>query len=146
MFSERIWSFRIEFVSQQELFIQTIVEYLRKKAPQLLLSPPVSKEDLTSKPLINAETINVLLAVLQLALSSLTNLELIRDIQTMLSTAKIYNSYVDQPLTRPTSIPLGLNSQSMYHHTPSPTNASNGHSISSQVRSFASMNCRFCPE
>lgn len=67
----------------------------------------------------------------------------------MLSTAKIYNSYLltnDQSLSRPTSIPLGLNSQQMYHHTPSPTNTSNGLSISSQVRSFPSMNCRFCIE
>ena len=134
----------------QELFVQTTVQYLRKKAPQLLVSPPLSKDDINLKPWVNAETITVLLAVLQIALPSITNLDLIREIQTMLSTAKIFNSFLltnEPPLARPTTIPLSLNSQSIFHHTPSPTNPSTGLAISGQLRpSFQSMNCRFSLE
>ncbi|CAF0989426.1 unnamed protein product [Adineta ricciae] len=71
----------------QELFIQTTVQYLRKKAPQLS-----SKDESNYKPIVNIEIISILLTVLQLALPSLTNPDLIQEIQTMIATAKILNN------------------------------------------------------
>ncbi|CAF3833846.1 unnamed protein product, partial [Rotaria sordida] len=148
----------------QELFVQTTIQYVRKKAPQLLLPPPLSKDDINFKSIINAETINVLLTVLQLALPLITNNELIQEIQTMLSTAKILNTLTstttttitttttgnifsntnlnEQTLQRPNSISLSLNPQQLYHHstsfTPSPTNPSSGLSLTAQLRSLLS--------
>jgi hypothetical protein len=95
------------------------------------------------KPISNAETINVLLTVLQLALPSITNAERIQEIQTMLSTAKILNLFSnDQTIQRPGSISLPLNPQQLYHHstsfTPSPTNPSGGLSLPTQLRSLQS--------
>jgi len=75
----------------QDLFIQTTIQYLRKKAPQLLQK--LSKEELAVKPIANAETIHILLAVLQIALPSLTNAEIIQEIQTMLTTSKFYATF-----------------------------------------------------
>ena len=144
----------------KELFVQTTVQYLRKKAPQLLLPPPFSKDDINFKPILNSDTINILLAVLQLALPSLTKVELIQEIQTMLSTAKILNTLTstinssstgnifsntnlnEQALQRPGSISLPLNPQQLYHHstsfTPSPTNPSNALALNAQFRSLLS--------
>ncbi|CAF3383675.1 unnamed protein product [Rotaria sp. Silwood2] len=97
----------------QDLFIQTTVQYLRKKAPQLLQLP--SKDDTNYKQIANIETINILLTVLQLALASITNLELIQEIQTMISAAKILNNV---PSTRPEP----FHSTLTHPFTPSPTN------------------------
>ncbi|CAM4904070.1 unnamed protein product [Rotaria socialis] len=108
----------------QDLFIQTTVQYLRKKAPQLLQIP--SKDDTNYKQIANIETINILLTVLQLALSSITNLDLIQEIQTMISTAKILNS-----LTSTRSEPF--HTTLTHPFTPSPTN---GVSLSTQLRSL----------
>lgn len=69
------------------MFIQTTIQYLRKKAPQLL-----QKDDFNAKNIANIETIHILLSVLQLALPSLTNGDLIQEIQTMIVTAKHLNS------------------------------------------------------
>jgi hypothetical protein len=146
------------FISQ-ELFIQTTVQYLRKKAPQLLLPAPSSKDDINFKLITNAETINVLLSVLQIALPTITNTDLIQEIQTMLSTSKILNTLTstmnssvstatifpntnlnEQTLQRSGSI--SLNPQQLYHHsasfTPSPTNPTGGLSLLTQFRSLQS--------
>ncbi|CAF0830698.1 unnamed protein product [Rotaria sordida] len=109
----------------QDLFIQTTVQYLRKKAPQLS-----SKDDTNYKQISNIETINILLTVLQLALPSITNLELIQEIQTMISTAKILNNLTS---TRSET----FHSTLTHPFTPSPTN---GLSLSTQLRSLQSSN------
>ena len=75
----------------KELFIQTTIQYLRKKAPQLLHSP-TSKDDLNHKTITNLETITILLNILQVALPSINNPDLTQEIQNMLSSAKIFNS------------------------------------------------------
>ncbi len=67
--------------------IQITVQYLRKKAPQLL------QKSSNYKPIVNIETINILLTILQLALPSLTNPDLIQEIQTMISNGKIQNNF-----------------------------------------------------
>jgi len=90
----------------QDLFIQTTIQYLRKKAPQLIQKP--SKDYLNYKPIVNIETINILLTVLQLALPSITNTDLIQEIQTMISNAKILNN-LTHPF--PPSSTNGLSSQ-----------------------------------
>ena len=92
----------------QDLFIQTTVQYLRKKAPQLL--HPISSKEENYKPIANIETINILLSVLQLALPSISNADLIQEIQTMLGTSKI--------LTRSTE---AFTNALPHHFTPSPT-------------------------
>ncbi|CAF4148281.1 unnamed protein product, partial [Rotaria sp. Silwood2] len=112
----------------QDLFIQTTVQYLRKKAPQLLQLP--SKDDTNYKQIANIETINILLTVLQLALASITNLELIQEIQTMISAAKILNNV---PSTRPEP----FHSTLTHPFTPSPTN---GLSLSTPLRSLQTSN------
>ncbi len=57
---------------------------------------------------MNIETINILLTVLQLALPSITNTDLIQEIQTMISNAKILNN-LTHPF--PPSSTNGLSSQ-----------------------------------
>lgn len=97
----------------KELFIQTTVQYLRKKAPQLLLGPS-SKDELSFKPISNIETINILLSILQMAIPSITNPAQTQEIQTMISTAKILNNTGQ---TRPEPFPNPLPHQ----FTPSPS-------------------------
>ncbi|CAF1270900.1 unnamed protein product [Adineta steineri] len=109
----------------QELFIQTTIQYLRKKAPQLS-----SKDDMNYKPIANIEIINILLTVLQLALTSITNSDLIQEIQTMISTAKILNNVnVTRPETLHNALP--------HPFTPSSTN---GSSLPTQLRPLQSSN------
>jgi hypothetical protein len=76
----------------------------------------------------NIEIITILLTVLHSALSSITNSELIQEIHTMISTAKILNN-----LNTTRSEPLH---NSLTHpFTPSPTN---GLSLPTQLRSLQS--------
>jgi hypothetical protein len=77
--------------------IQTTVQYLRKKAPQLL------QKSSNYKPIVNIETINILLTILQLALPSLTNPDLIQEIQTMISNGKIQNNFNPFPSSSTTN-------------------------------------------
>ena len=60
------------------------MQYLRRKAPQLLFS----KNDPILRSSINIDTIQILLTVLQSYLSSIENSVLSQEIQTMLSTGK----------------------------------------------------------
>ena len=102
------------------------MQYLRKKAPQLLQLP--SKDEPNLKPIANTETINILLTVLQLALPSITNSDLSQEIQTMISTAKILNN-----LTSTRSEPF--HNTLTHPFTPSPTNVL---SLPTQTRSLPS--------
>ena len=108
----------------KELFIQTTVQYLRKKAPQLL-HPITAKDENNYKTIANVETINILLSVLQLALPSISNADLIQEIQTMSGTAKV--------LTRSTEPFVNA---LPHHFTPSPT---------TQLRSLTSKENNCCP-
>lgn len=99
---------------------------MRKKAPQLLQLP--SKDDTNFKQIANFETISILLTVLQLALQSITNPDLIQEIQTMISTAKVLNSL---SAARPEPFHTSIT----HTFTPSPTN---GLPIANQLRSLQS--------
>ncbi len=80
------------------------------------------------KSIANIDTINILLTVLQLALPSITNPDVIQDIQTMISTAKILNNL------NPTRSETFHNSLT-HPFTPSPTN---GLPLPTQLRSLQS--------
>lgn len=85
------------------------------------------------KTIANIETINILLTVLQIALPSLTNADLIHEIQLMISNGKLINNF--NP-SRSESFHPAL----AHPFTPSPTN---GPSLTSQLRSLPSNSCRF---
>lgn len=88
----------------------------------------LSKDDVNYKPIANIETINILLAVLQLALPSLNNPDLIHEIQTMMSNAKLLNNF-NPTRSEPFHPTL------THPFTPSPTN---GPSLAGQLRSLPS--------
>ena len=110
-FSSRIYWFKQPF----NIYVKKLLNYAQKTI----------KEDINYKPIANIETINILLTVLQIALPSLTNAELIHEIQTMISNGKILNNFNptrSEPFHNPLTHPF----------TPTPTNGP------SQLRSLPS--------
>ena len=103
---------------------------MHRKAPQL-----ITKDDINYKQIPNLETINILIAVLQLAIPSIKNPELVQKIQTMVSTAKILNNINSARSDTFHSGPMN------HSFTPSPTN---GISLSTQSRSLQSKTVSFC--
>lgn len=87
-----------------------------------------SKDDPIYKQIANLETINILITVLQIALPSITNPDLIQEIQTM-SAAKAHSNLTS---TRPETI------HSINHPFTAPT--ANGLPLSTQLRTLQS-NC-----
>ncbi|CAF1576548.1 unnamed protein product, partial [Adineta ricciae] len=118
----------------REFLIQTIVQYLRRKAPQLFVPAFLSKDDSILRSPINIETIQILLTVLQSHLSSIENSALSQEIQTMLSTVKYFsNVNLNNEQTIPRFVPTSLSLQS-----DSPINLIGEPSPSSQARSTQS--------